>query len=77
MTRRLSPESRQRIKEGCLKRIMPPSRGANISAGKTRQIRTTEGVFPSVKLYALAQGVEPITIYKRMKRYPESYSFVL
>ena len=78
MTRRqVTAEQRERIREGCKKRVMPPDRGANISLGKTRAISTPEGVFPSVKSYSELLGLRPITIYKRIKRYPELYSFVL
>jgi len=77
MLREVTAEQRQRMREGCLKRIMPADRGARISRGKTRAIHTPEGVFPSVKSYSELLGVRPIAIYKRMKRHPELYSFVL
>jgi transcriptional regulator of acetoin/glycerol metabolism len=78
MTRRqVTAEQKQRMREGCAKRVMPADRGANISRAKTHAIRTPEGVFPSVKSYSELLGVRPITIYKRMKRYPELYGFVL
>ena len=76
MSRTVTEEQRQRMREGCARRVMPPDRGANISRAKTRRINTPEGVFASVKHYAVAQGVRPITIYKRIKAHPELYSFV-
>lgn len=72
-----SPEARAKIAEGCRNRVMPDDIGQRISAGKTRAIHTPEGVFPSVKAYSELMGVKPITVYKRIKAHPESYSFVL
>ena len=77
MTRVVTEEQRQRMREGCARRVMPPDRGAKISAGKTHAINTPEGVFPSVKSYSELLGVKPITVYKRIKKYPEKYSYVL
>ena len=76
MTRVVTAEQRERIREGCKKRVMPPDRGANISRGKTHEIRTPDGVFPSVKHYAEHVGVAPITIYKRIRARPDLYGFV-
>lgn len=42
---------------------------------KPRQIHTPEGVFESVSAYATAKGLAPITIYKRIKLYPQQYYY--
>jgi hypothetical protein len=42
---------------------------------KPKQINTPEGVFDSVSAYALAKGLAPITIYKRIKLYPQQYYY--
>ncbi|CAB4151216.1 hypothetical protein UFOVP592_5 [uncultured Caudovirales phage] len=42
---------------------------------KPKQIHTPEGVFDSVRAYALAKGLAPITIYKRIKLYPQQYYY--
>jgi hypothetical protein len=77
MTKTVSEQTRQRMREGCARRVMPADRGAKISLGKTRAIHTPEGVFPSVKSYSELLGVRPITVYKRIKAHPELYNFVL
>ena len=77
MLREVTAEQRQRMREACAHRVMPTDIGARISLGKTRAINTPDGVFPSVKSYSEVLGVRPIAIYKRMKRHPELYSFVL
>jgi hypothetical protein len=42
---------------------------------KPKAIITPEGVFDSVSAYAVAKGLAPITIYKRIKLYPQQYYY--